>query len=1179
MESKFRRILHGHYAPFQSVLAALALFVVLGCQSTPEGPLEPRSMQVLFLGHDSEHHHSAAFMPLLAQALSLKGVQFTYTDEPKSLNRQNLAQYDALMIYANHDEIKPSYESALLDFVKGGGAFLPIHSASYCFRNSSRYVKLVGAQFESHDTATFTADIVDSGHPIMDGFEPFETWDETYVHTLHARDRTVLMERVDGDHREPWTWVKEYGKGRVFYTAYGHDERTWTHPAFQDLIYRGLIWALGDRKSAALAALTMPSLEHSEAKIPNYEKRDPPPQFQAALSPEQSQQLIQIPQDYTLSLFASEPDIINPIAMNWDERGRLWILETVDYPNEIKVEPGIGRDRITILEDTDKDGTADKFTVFADSLSVPTSIVFHKGGVIVSQAPHFLYLKDTDGDDRADMREIIMDGWGTFDTHAGPSNLRYGFDNKIWGVLGYSGFEGTVGEDEHKFSQGIYRFDQDGSELEFMSRTSNNTWGLGFSETFDVFISTANNTHSGYYGIPHKHLLDAKGIYMQGVEKIDGHYLFHPITANFRQVDVFGGFTAAAGHALYTARDFPSEFWNRIALVAEPTGHLLHKAILEKEGAGFAERDGWNLLASADEWVSPVAAEVGPDGAVWILDWYNFIIQHNPQPEGFEMGAGNAHINPLRDKQRGRIYRLSHNEAEHISPPALDPNSPPQLLEALTSDNLLWRMHAQRLLVESGDAAVQGALVTLLADESTDAQGLNSGALHAVWTLHGLGLVTAGHPDVLDQVEAALWHPAAGVRKAAIMALPTLDRCLQSVIESGILNDEDLHTRLAAINRLHAYPASEALAEELVKIAQDEVVTDDLWLSRATYLVAVKHKNEFIQALLKDNPDILASDSETEEVAIDFLAEDLDLAAWGDIEIPNWLGQTNVDELSNFDGIFWVRRTIELTEELAARRATLYLSGADDVDVTYVNGTQVGTTEGGWDTQREYRLPRRLLRAGTNTISVQLTDAGGGGGIVGDPDSLYLACGDERFPLAGTWKYRVEKTVTSAVSPFKRGENVISLFLKHYGPYAQEYYQDLEEASALVDRTYTIKTIRDQMKYDVTEIEAHPGEIVEITFENNDGMQHNLLVLEPGSLIKVGTRAEEFAKEKEAAEQQYKPDLQEILFWTPLLNPGEQYKLRFKVPDEVGVYPYVCTFPGHWQTMNGELRVTAQAVQ
>src|SRR5699024_9736528 len=339
---------------------------------------QPRKIEVLFLGHDSEHHNSEAYAPILASALADDGINFTYTENPDDLNEENLAKYDALLLYANHEEITDSQEQALLNFVENGKGFLPIHSASFCFRNSEAFVDLVGAQFKEHGTGTFTADIINRDHPITEDLEEFETWDETYIHTMHNEEnRTVLMEHEGEDYTEPWTWVRTQGDGKVFYTAYGHDERTWTKPGFQELVKNGIIWSVSDqvRENWEAFASTIPELEYEDREnIPNYEERDPAPRFQLPLSPEESQKHIQVPVGYELELFASEPDIINPIDMAWDEKGRLWVIETVDYPNTVREESGVGDDKIKILEDTDNDGKADKVTVFADSLNIPTSL-------------------------------------------------------------------------------------------------------------------------------------------------------------------------------------------------------------------------------------------------------------------------------------------------------------------------------------------------------------------------------------------------------------------------------------------------------------------------------------------------------------------------------------------------------------------------------------------------------------------------------------------------------------------------------------------------------------------------------------------------------------------------------------------------------------------------------------
>src|SRR5687768_9370062 len=176
-------------------LLMMGLFFSCGNQGGKKLGDGPRRIEILFLGHDSEHHNSASYLPILASALSREGINFTYTEDPADLNAENLAYYDGLMIYANHEKIGEQQEKALLDFVKEGKAFIPVHSASFCFQNSPEYIQLVGGQFQKHDTGTFVADIVAKEHPVMQSLDTFSTWDETYVHHKLTDDRTVLMER------------------------------------------------------------------------------------------------------------------------------------------------------------------------------------------------------------------------------------------------------------------------------------------------------------------------------------------------------------------------------------------------------------------------------------------------------------------------------------------------------------------------------------------------------------------------------------------------------------------------------------------------------------------------------------------------------------------------------------------------------------------------------------------------------------------------------------------------------------------------------------------------------------------------------------------------------------------------------------------------------------------------
>jgi putative membrane-bound dehydrogenase-like protein len=1163
-------------SPIYSLLILAIACLLCSCGPSKKSglPSGPRRLEILFLGHRSEHHNSARYMPILSEALSKNGINFTYTDDPEDLNNETLAQYDGLIIYANHEKITPGEEEALLDFVEQGKGFIPVHCASFCFQNSPKYIALVGGQFLRHDTATFTAAIVNHDHPVMKGLDTFSTWDETYVHDKLTDDRTVLMERIDGDHHEPWTWVRQQGKGRIFYTAYGHDERTWNNPNFQKLMLQGILWAVGDKARSQWNefAGNLPQLKYEEmANIPNYEKRDPAPKFQEPLSPEESAKLIQVPSGFDLELFASEPDVVNPIAMNWDERGRLWIIETVDYPNTVRDQEGIGDDRIKICEDTDGDGKADKFTVFADSLNIPTGFAFVNGGIMVSQAPTFLFLKDTDGDDRADIRQTVIEGWGTFDTHAGPSNLKYGFDNKIWGVVGYSGFDGTIAGQRRKFNQCIYRFPADVSSFEVMTHTTNNTWGLGFSENNDVFASTANNTHSVFMGISDNTAEGVDGIPL-GSMKIDGHYAMHPITDKVRQVDVFGGFTAASGHNFYSARAYPEKYWDHAAFVCEPTGHLVHIAWIDKTGAGFRERDGWNLFASADEWVAPVAANVGPDGAVWVLDWYNFIVQHNPTPNpergGYQAvtGEGNAYENPLRDKTHGRIWRVVWRGAQAYDPMTLDKDDPDALVGALSNDNRFWRMTAQRLLVESKNTDVLPKLYGLVKDDKTDAQGNNFSALHALWTISGMNVIQSGN-EAFQVVTAALKHPAAGVRKAAIQILSPIQWTDAAILESGILDDPSPNVRLAAILSLVNAPASSKLGEKVFQLSNEEAIRKDNWLAKAVYIAAATHKTGFLAAFEKANPDFNPAKTEKRREVPGYNDE-----SWKAMSLPQSLEHAGL----NIDGVVWFRKLVDIPAGGARTKASLSLGPIDDSDETYVNGTRVGATHNQYSSPRVYALTPGTLKPGRNLIAIRVEDTGSRGGIYGKTEDMFLQVGAKQISLAGDWKYEVEKQYNADNTPLFADASIGEVFARNYLPKMAASSINGEALTATSSGNAIVvhlKVLQNEMKYDLKTFTVKAGQPVQIVFSNPDFMQHNLVIGSRGAMDIIGKAADKLATDAKGASMHYVPEIPEVLFHSRLLNPQDTETLEFTAPLQPGDYPYLCTFPGHWRIMNGVMKV------
>jgi putative membrane-bound dehydrogenase-like protein len=581
-----------------------------------------------------------------------------------------------------------------------------------------------------------------------------------------------------------------------------------------------------ERKAEHAAFLKQREAEKREKhpQVANYEKRQEPLTFQKPFSMKGSMERTQVPADCELKLFASEPDIAKPIAFAWDERGRCWVVETRDYPHGVSAK-GEGQDSVKICEDTDGDGRADKFTVFADKLNLPTGIVFARKGIIVAAPPKFIYLEDTDGDDKADKRETIIDCWGIKDTHAQASNLHYGFDNWIYGCVGYSGIEGLVGGKKQQFSMGTYRFKPDGSAIEFLHQFTNNSWAHSTNDAGDQFGGTANGAPIFFGGIPATAYPEgSRGMTAKKINVVD---TCHTITPNFRQVDVFGGYTAACGSSFIYSDALPKRFQGK-AMVCEPTMKVVALFDVQPDGAGWKALDSMNLYASSDEWNSPVYAEVGPDGAVWVADFQNFIIQHNPTPSkergGFvaKTGTGGAHENDLRDHSRGRIYRITAKGA------------------AKDTNTLYSRLLKQQRL----------------ASDKSDTSDLSD--IHALWVKHARGTLAS------KEHQSALISKDAKLRRNAIRALGS-DKAAQDLFfGSGVISDPDLHTRLAAFVKLSDFPTTPEIQTLVKKLAADPLVKADEWLAEAAKMLGKKHK-----ALnYKEGPNLLPNPG-FEELAAD----------------------------------------------------------------------------------------------------------------------------------------------------------------------------------------------------------------------------------------------------------------------------------------------------------------------
>jgi putative membrane-bound dehydrogenase-like protein len=365
----------------------------------------------------------------------------------------------------------------------------------------------------------------------------------------------------------------------------------------------------------------------------------------------------EVPAGFKLEMWASEIDsghIKSLQNFTFDERGRMWAVETFDYPNTVTA-PFAGHDRVVILEDTDGDRVVDKHTVFVTGLNIPQGIEIVPQGIVVAMAPYMLLFEDRNGDDKADAPQgkILYSGFKQGDTHGSISNLRYGMDNWLYADCGYNGGKvGTV-----TFGPGVLRMRLDGSKFEYYApeTSSKNSAALGMMEDGQIFTASVGVYHSHHAVIP--------GVATNIISSPDNS--IKPITKDLMQGDNFGGFTAASGHEIYTARLFPKEYWNRAAFVSEGTGHLVNVDFLDPVGSTWASKrvvGTPNIYASSDAWSAPIQTRVGPDGALWILDWYTYIILHNGM---LPQGTGQAFEDPalpyrsLRDRRHERIYRVA----------------------------------------------------------------------------------------------------------------------------------------------------------------------------------------------------------------------------------------------------------------------------------------------------------------------------------------------------------------------------------------------------------------------------------------------------------------------------------------------------------------------------------------
>lgn len=492
--------------------------------------------------------------------------------------------------------------------------------------------------------------------------------------------------------------------------------------------------------------------------------------------PEVERKTFVVADGFEVNLFAADPQLHKPIQMNFDPQGRLWVAASEVYP---QIAPGqAASDKILILEDTNGDGTSDKTTVFADGLLIPTGVEPGDGGAYVANSTEVLHYRDTDGDGKADQSRIILSGFGTEDTHHILHTFRWGMDGQLYmnqSIYIHSHVETPYGV-RRLNAGGIWQFRPETMRLEVFARGWVNSWGHTFDRWGQSFATDGAGgeginyvvpgaSYPAVFGVPRiLHGLNPGSPKYCGLDLVDGHHL-------------------------------PEE-WQGNLITHDFRGHRVCRFVLSEDGAGFAARQQPDLISSNHVAFRPIDVKMGPDGAIYIADWYNPIIQH-----------GEVDFrDPRRDHTHGRIWRVTAKGRKPLPRPQLVGSPIPALLNSLKSPESFERHHAKRVLKEAGADKVRPELDQWVAALNPQDPEFEHHRLEGLWMYQALDVP---QPALLESVLKSATPQA---RAAGVRVIPHWKAALPAALDwlEAAVQDAHPRVRMEAVRALAEFPSVRA---------------------------------------------------------------------------------------------------------------------------------------------------------------------------------------------------------------------------------------------------------------------------------------------------------------------------------------------------------------------------------